>query len=352
MRIAMVSPVYPPYRGGMGIIAERYVTLLRAQGHVVDVFTPTTLRPLFCFGNAAILPSLLWRLRSYNVIHLHYPFYGAAFFVLLGALLGKVPYVLTYHMRAMSRDWRNILFALQRVCIEPFIVRGAKAVGISSVDYAQYLKIHHQNIHEIPFSVDTSRFFPKEYSIGVGQGEVNILFVGGMDSAHDFKGIHVFLDALALLPSSCAWRATLVGEGNMRQEYMRYAQEKHIAEKVHFTGAVADRDLPEVYRSADIHVLCSTSSAESFGLVTIEAAASGLPSVVSDLPGVRTTVVDGITGHIVATGDAMALAAALQSLIDHPADRLRMGIAARARAMEMYSLQSEQRALHAMYSSL
>src|SRR5689334_19040947 len=92
MRIAHVVPVYPPRRGGMGQVAYEYTERLRARGHSVHVFTPRyadaptatvpdyvhRVRPPVHFGNAAALPSLLWQLAPFDLIHLHYPFYGGA----------------------------------------------------------------------------------------------------------------------------------------------------------------------------------------------------------------------------------------------------------------------------------
>ena len=69
------------------------------------------------------------------------------------------------------------------------------------------------------------------------------------------------------------------------------ARARGLAARVHFAGGVADESLPRYYRLADIHLLPSTARAEAFGLVGLEAAASGVPTIASSLPGVRTIVV-------------------------------------------------------------
>jgi rhamnosyl/mannosyltransferase len=106
-----------------------------------------------------------------------------------------------------------------------------------------------------------------------------------------------------------------------------------LAGRVHFAGNVSDEDLPRYYRLADVHVLPSTGRTEAFGLVVLEAAASGVPTIASALPGVRTVVRDGETGIHVVPADAGSLRGALTTLFDRPDLRRRLGRAARARAV-------------------
>jgi glycosyltransferase involved in cell wall biosynthesis len=88
---------------------------------------------------------------------------------------------------------------------------------------------------------------------------------------------------------------------------------------------------------ADVHVLPSINRAEAFGLVALEAAGSGIPSIASNLPGVRTVVRDKETGLLVQPGDAWDLCRALQTLFRDAGFRLRLGEAARARAVSLYN---------------
>ncbi|MEK9131176.1 MAG: hypothetical protein AAB429_03635, partial [Patescibacteria group bacterium] len=122
MRIAQVTPVYPPYRGGIGQIAKEYGDRLTALGHTVEVFTPW-----LKIGNAGFLSwSQLRRLRSFDIIHLHYPFYGAAEqFVIT---LGLSPLILTYHMDATADGFKGKVFDLHRRLIQPLILRRAKKI--------------------------------------------------------------------------------------------------------------------------------------------------------------------------------------------------------------------------------
>ena len=353
MKLAIVSPVYPPYRGGMGAVAAADAARARAKGLDVAVFTPdygqieksaeaTYLKPLLAVGNAAVLPSLLWQLWKFDLVHLHYTFYGADVFVWLWSILSRKPYILTYHMQPKTTDWRELIFRLHRLVLEPVILRRAAAVLVSSFDYAKSLGLKHANLIELPFGVDTERFHlgrDDEYRVQLGlpMAATVFVFVGGLDKAHSFKGIDVLIRAAATLPTNTDWRVLIVGEGDMKPAYLELAKTLGLAERIMFAGAVSDADLPRAYRAADVHILPSVTKSEAFGLVTLEAAASGLPSIVSDLPGVRTLVKPESTGVVVEPGSEESLEAAMLRFVLDPSLSEIMGAAARARVENEYS---------------
>ena len=356
MRIAIVTPVYPPYRGGMGSVAARDAHELKARGLEVSVFTPDYrdrdqnpeaeyLAPIFAFGNAAVLPQLVKKLDGHDLAHLHYTFYGADIFVWLWSILRRKPYVLTYHMQPKTGDWRDFVFRLHRVFIEPLIVRQARAVLVSSLDYAQSIGLRHAQLIDMPFGVDEQRFttgrdgaFRDQHGIPVEA--CVFIFVGGLDRAHSFKGVDVLIRAAALLDAKKDWRLLIVGDGDMRKSYAGLAQALGLADRVVFAGALVDADLPRAYKAADVHVLPSTTKSEAFGLVTLEAAATGLPSIVSDLPGVRTLVTNGETGFVVESGIEESLEEAMQKFLNNSHLAREMGLKARRRVEVGYTNKS------------
>ncbi len=103
-----------------------------------------------------------------------------------------------------------------------------------------------------------------------------------------------------------------------------------------FDDTVADDELPSVYRSADLVVLPSLDRSEAFGIVLIEALASGVPVVASDLPGVRSIIENGRNGFTFETGDSADLAAKITLCLGDENLRLRMASAARAVALSRY----------------
>jgi len=353
MHIAHVVPTYPPYRGGVGHLAAEYATRLRARGHDVQIFTPRY-RPTsgdrdfvhrlgapVRVGNAAFVPSLVTRLREFDLVHLHYPFFGGAEPVLLARWLRPdQPLVLSYHMDAIANGVRGALFRLHARLVLPRIVAGANRVLVSSTDYAAHSALAGvpnvlSRVEVHPYAVDTERFRPGHEPalrerLQVAPDDVALIFVSRLDPAHHFKGLPVLLDALSRARPR-TWRLIVVGDGSQRRGFERLAGSLGIAQRVSFAGDVSDADLPAHYRAADIHVCPSTAAAEAFSLVTLEAAATGIPTVASSLPGVRTVVAHGETGLHVAPSDPASLRLAIDSLLDRPA-RTALGRAARARA--------------------
>ncbi len=391
MRVAHVVSTYPPYKGGMGNVAHELVERQRKRGHEVMVLTPGTVRPWLRYGNAALLPQLLWKVRRFEVVHLHWPFIGGAEFVLLYFFLQKVyshvlenmrinssrkmrgmrqqNLVVTYHMDLVGSGGLAIFFRLYQWVMVPFMLRTATFVTVASLDYAEHSRWlrGRKYLVEVPFGVDAERFVPKKFSTSSNSvhgssrlGSNNTvysssesrsrsgesrstngaiaLFVAALDRAHYFKGLDVLLLAWKEL-GSVRQRARLriVGEGERRAHYERQATELGIAESVEFVGSVPWQELPAMYQSADFLVFSSIDASEAFGLVISEAAASGLPAIVSNLAGVRTLVKEGETGLVVPPSDVHALALALRKFIADPEACQASGAAARHRAEQTYS---------------
>lgn len=354
MNIAEVTATCPPYRGGIGAVAHEYAVRLRARGHVVQIFTARR-HPVeaheangvqrlrgFAIGNAAVVPALYRRLRAADLVHLHYPFFGGAEWVLLRKMrTPRQPLIVSYYMDATAGGLKGRVFDLYRRVVLPRLVARADRILVSSLDYAQHSALARfpeaaARLEVHPFGVDLDRFHPgSELSLRarlrIEAGETVLLFVGTLDAAHHFKGLPVLFESLAGL-TDVRWRLVVVGDGPHRPSFEALARTRGLAPRVTFTGSVSDEELPAHYRLADCHVFPSTGRAEAFGLVALEAAASGIPTVASHLPGVRTVIVDGETGLLVPPGEAAALRETLRHLLDHPSRRRELGRHARARA--------------------
>ena len=142
----------------------------------------------------------------------------------------------------------------------------------------------------------------------ITSGKVNILMVAAFREQKD----HLTpLHALAMLPPEVT--LTYAGDGATRTATQEAARALGVADRVRFTGNVAD--IPGLYRQADIALL--STHHEGLSLSTVEAMASGMPLIVSDVPGVSEIVGDGALRF--PFGDARALAARITSLLDNPA---------------------------------
>jgi len=343
----------------MGNVAEEYTERLRELGHDVQVFTPhyRTVQedPDFVHrlaapiqsGNAAFVPSLFRHLKNFDLTHLHYPFFGSAEPVaLFHAMHPKQPLVMTYHMDAVAIGMKGAFFSAHQKLLFPWIVKRADRVLVSSLDYAETSALAQvpgifRRVEVHPFGVDMDRFFPGSEpelrrTFGIPDSHPVLIFVGGLDPAHHFKGLPILIEALAQI-QDLPWHVVVVGSGSLRASFEAQVQDEGFGSRMHFVGGVSHEDLPKFYRMADIHVFPSTERAEAFGIVAVEAAASGLPTIASNLPGVRTVVADGKTGLHVPPRNAPELARALRQLIQDTNLRAELGRQARRRSEQEFA---------------
>lgn len=369
MKIIHVSCVAPPEIGGIGRSALREVAGLRALGEDVILIAPEIdtsegersfvhrLKPLWRFGHASALSGLADVLGTADVIHLHYPYFGTAEGLLISS--GRLPpIIVTFHMDATADGWKGFVFRLHRWFIQPWLLPAARRILVSSFDYAKHSSLrrlfaaHPERVEELPFGVDTNIFSPgvgkRERYLIPQDGRV-VLFVGGLDRAHAFKGVEELLVACSKLETRD--HLLIVGEGDLRESYEARTRELGIAKRVHFLGKLDQESLVDAYRSADVLAFPSTSSAEAFGLVALEAQACGVPVVASDLPGVRTVVKRDETGRLVAPGDVDQLTLALRTLLDDVNERTRMAQNARRNA-EQYSWERHVERLREIYRTV
>ncbi|GIU83261.1 MAG: glycosyl transferase family 1 [Acidimicrobiales bacterium] len=199
----------------------------------------------------------------------------------------------------------------------------------------------------VPPGVDPERFRPLDPEsrrlarkrLGLGEGD---LLVSSVSRLVPRKGMDVLVVAASRLVAEWPRLVVLIaGEGRDRARIERLIR-RHRA-PVRLLGGVADDDLPNLYGCSDLFaMLCRDRWAgleqEGFGIVFMEAAACGVPSVAGDSGGVRDAVADGETGVVVRQPqDVDEVVSALRRLLSDPAERERMGRAARRRAVELFS---------------
>jgi phosphatidylinositol alpha-1,6-mannosyltransferase len=144
------------------------------------------------------------------------------------------------------------------------------------------------------------------------------------------NGLDTLLDAATRLRGLAGLHVVIGGTGPEHAEIKQRITGDGLA-NVHLVGYIPDADLPDYYRAADVFVL-PTRTAEGFGLVLMEAAASGVPSIATDSGAPREVVDDGVTGLLVPPGAPDALASAITKLYRSPELLSEMGRAALARS--------------------
>jgi glycosyltransferase involved in cell wall biosynthesis len=301
-------------------------------------------------GNAAWLPQLLWRLRSFDIIQLHYPFYGAHLMVFLACIMWRGKLVLQYHMDSLSTGLRKYIFEFNRRMVFPLLANRADVIVSASLDYlansqlSPFLQATPERFREIPFWVDSDRFHPVEKA---EDGEVVVLFVSALDKAHYFKGLENLLRAMKAVVAKCTRPISLriVGGGDLLAHYQLLASELKITDRVRFLGKVDDKALVRAYQDASFLVLPSINQGEAFGLVLLEAMSTGKPVIASNLPGVRSVFTNGREGLFVKAGDIDDLAEKILTLAENDGLRDQMGRRGRELVMKKYQAEMAEQAL-------
>lgn len=296
-----------------------------------------------------------------DLVHLHFPYPPGDLAAM--AVPGRPPLVVTYHsdivrQRALLRAYRPLMeLTLRRAArilptspnylvSSPFLRRHAArcAVVPLGIDADRFARVDSRKLEAVRAHYLTDGAKRRSGEGQTGRAEIapsplhsftpllpSILFVGRL---RYYKGLHILLDAMPEVRG----RLLIGGGGPERERLEQQAAQLGIVSRVHFLGDIPDDDLPALFQAADVFVMPAHLRAEALGLAQIEALASGLPCVSTEL-GTGTSFANrhGETGLVVPPGDAPALAAALNTLLADPQLRLRYGAAGRQRVAALFT---------------
>jgi phosphatidylinositol alpha-mannosyltransferase len=352
VKIGIVSQSYYPRYGGVTENVHHTAVELRRRGHDVVIITSHFRRGeahhsegverighnlLIPFNGAFVdlavglrlkgqLRRLLGRER-FDLLHTHAPLVPTL--PLMAIQVADCPQVGTFHMTA----GRSRMLEWARPYLAPVVARLDARIAVSSTasDFvAQYFPGDYE---VIPNGVDVERFHPdvRPFEEYVHPGRVNILFVGRLDPR---KGVHHLIAAMPRLVELTHGGVQLLIVGD---SYLRPKLEAAVGQgargHVRFLGHVPSADLPRWYATGDIFV-SPASGNESFGIVLIEAMASGRAVVASDIPGYRSVVTPGVNAIAVPPGNVPVLAETIAALARDPERRRALGLHGRQRALE------------------
>ncbi len=365
MKILHIYKDYYPVLGGM----ENHIKMLAEsqvqRGHQVTVLTthPTSkthiedmhgVRVIKAGRLATVastplsisLPMWVWRQRP-DIAHLHFPYPVGEMAQLLFGRSRRV--VMTYHsdvvrqkgvLRLYDPALWHVLRRMERII----------ATSPNYIESSPYLSQVRAQCTVIPLGIELERFLEAPRAevkrIRDAYGAPLLLFVGRL---RYYKGLQYLLAAMKDISA----RLLVVGSGPMHAEWHALADALGLSEKVVFLGEVSDEDLPTYYHACDVFVLPASERSEAFGAVQIEAMASGLPVVCTELgTGTSYVNVHGQTGWVVTARDPAALAAAISDLLHDEPKRRRMGAQARERALAEFSLATMVDRVLSVYSEV
>ncbi len=386
LNLAMLTNSFLPVVGGLELQLDRLARELVARGHAVTVFAPAEQQPggdaeapyalaRFSGGFArgplaerprhrplGLLPGSLHQqflrrhlVRRFDAISAHSAFEAAPFALALRALHG-VPVLTRCHGMDINRmpeigyGWR--LDPANDAAISAAIAGSDLCVAISDDVVAELAAMADPaRIVRIPNGVDAAAFSPGNGAdlrsrLGIPAAAPVLLMAGRAIPSKRFDaGVEAFAQVLAAFPD-----AHLLHAGKDAGALAALAAELGVADRVHLLGAVPHAELPGVYRAASLFL--NPSVLETFGNVTCEAMACGLPVVAADAPGTRFQVVDGQTGVLVKAPSPQRLAAATIRVLARADGGAALGAAGRKRVEAVFAWPAVAAAYEAQYRRL
>ncbi len=358
MKILHLSKFYPPDPGGLEQVVAHLAEGAAKRGHEVRVIAATgsgwvrnpgkritepprrgvvvvRMPTHGVFWSQPFAPGYVAASRwPADVVYVHHPHPLADLAVMLGP---RRPTVILHHSDVQRQRAMHLAYGP----LASLVARRAAAVVVATKSHLAHARdigsAGPAKARVIPFGVDVARFAPRQHprrptSFPPPERGAVGLFVGRLVS---YKGLDVLVRAV----QGSNLNVVVVGGGPLQVALGQWVAEAGVGDRVAIAGDVPDEALPGYYQAADYLVLPSTTPAEMFGMVLLEAMACAKPIVTTTLStGVREVNAAGETGLEVPPGDAEALRGAMQRLAGDAALRSRLGEAGRARVERHFTL--------------
>lgn len=312
MNIIQITSFYPPHLGGQENIARETSERLAKKGHQIEVLTSDIdcpkdkqlksnknikihYLPAKEFAHTPIIFSLykeLMKIPQDSIMHVHVAQAYVPEIVYKIWKKRNIPYIAHILIDAEPSNFfgKIILKPYKKIFLKRFL-RHAKKVIVLTEDYKDLMikkySIDRNRIEVIPGGV-SNEFFTNRRS----KNKVPRLLSVGRVSIQ--KNPLKLIKSVALCKSK--FILDIVGDGDLLDETKKLVKEEHLGNVI-FHGRKTGRDLIKMYENADLFI--STTDQESFGLTYIEAMASGLPIITSNIPAVRNVVKNDYTGLLV-----------------------------------------------------
>lgn len=355
-----MNSYYPPWIGG----AESYVRSLaqalaqrenevtvycserplkagESSDHGIRIVRMRT--PITFYGTPIVMfPASIFS-EKFDVIHANFPSpYLAGISAYVSALKGTGS-VLTWHNDLPPVTSGAGLVVKLHDAVSPAYLNTFDRIIATTKIYAKKsttLRRYSEKVRIIHNGVDAERFHPNVSGDSIRsnhrlEGRKVVLFVGALTRWHSYKGVDVLLPAFKIvsnrLPDA---RLLIVGGGEMIGAYENLVRDLDLQERVIFAGRVSDEILPHYYAACDCAVLPSKDSSEGYGLVLLEAMATGKAVIGSMVGGITDVIDQGKNGLLVAPNNIEELSGAILNLLDDYQLRTRMGTSGRSIAEE------------------
>ncbi len=349
-KVLQVGKFYPPHMGGIETHLEALCGELREScdlnvivasddhtrtDELVNQVAVARIPTRLTVASTPLCPGMIREIRKSNadIVHVHLPNPGAVLAYLASRCAARL--VITYHSDTVRQKVLGALF-------DPWLhaaLRASSGIIATSPDYLRTsvsLAPYRDRCHVIPYGIALDRFAHRDAAaiqeLRRQYGERLIISVGRLVY---YKGFEYLVRAMTQVRG----KLLLIGGGPLDSKLRELAASLGVLDKVIFAGEIQNEALVPYYHAASVFALASVARSEAFGIVQIEAMAAGLPVVNTQLDsGVPFVSLHGQTGLTVPPADPVALAAALNQLLDNSELRQTFGQAARLRARNEFSL--------------
>jgi phosphatidyl-myo-inositol alpha-mannosyltransferase len=345
MKIALVSPYDFSYPGGVVQHISNLEYHFTRMGHTVKIIAPSskpvigygdrfisigTPRPIPTSGSVARITisftltnkvKKVLEKEKFDIIHLHEPLAPTLCTTVLR--LSKSVNIGTFHATESRPSYRWTKPFMVDVLLNRWFKKLDGRIAVSKPAMNFINKFFPSSYEVIPNGIDLNHFSPNAAPLPEYQdGKTNILFVGRLEKR---KGLEYLLKAYRLIKPDCPdCRLIVVGPGNRtRHKYEKEVIEMGLSDVI-FTGNVDYKQLPRYYKTADIFVAPATGH-ESFGIILLEAMASGKPVIASNISGYASVITEGAEGLLVPPKQEVPLAQAISGLMHNPGLCCQMG---------------------------
>jgi glycosyltransferase involved in cell wall biosynthesis len=366
MKVACFASIFPnKFENievyGAGRVAYNLCRKLAKRGHSIRVFVPFTKSFVEEYGSMSVhfyksisrigIMNISWQLffdplnYDADIVHIHNDTPISMIAGLRYANKKGKPLVVTWH-----GDWienyggviRRIGIYLSNKYLVDKVLSKARVIITPSkyyVEESSFLKKYRAKLIEIPNGIDLENFnipFSKDdcrKMLGLDNTKKLVLYLSAL---YPLKGPQILLKAIPEIVKTHKDTFFVFAGGGEIDKYKKLSEELDIQDYVKFTGYIEEKLKFLYYKASDVFILPSIETFEVFPLVLLEASASGLPMVVSDLNTFKCIIEDGYNGVITKRGDPKALADAIVYLLESEDVRKKMGENARKK-VENYS---------------
>ena len=344
MKILQVGKFYP-IRGGVEKVMYDLTLGLSQRGVACDMLCATTedheggTIELNAFAKLFVIPTklslaatklapgMISRLRKiakkYDIIHVHHPDPMASLALFLSGYKGKV--VLHWHSDILKQ---KTLLRLYSPLQSWLIKRADVIVGTTPVyvEQSPFLQKYQHKIDYIPIGI------PPIQSDSTNVNRIKERYAGkkivfSLGRLVEYKGFEYLIKAANYLSDD--YVVLIGGKGPLHDDLTQLIQDHNLTQKVELLGFLSDEEVPDYFKASDLFCMSSILKTEAFGIVQLEAMASGKPIVSTNIPnsGVSWVNQNKISGLTVPIEDASAIANAIQLILsnDEYYERLSLG---------------------------